>query len=102
MPKCPFWCCTADTLPGRSLCQKHLDCQRAKTKAERLARVAAGLCRQCDEKPVKGQTRCERHRVMRTESREREKAAKFAARWEREQRRRRAEEGKCVTGGGAR
>ena len=91
MPRCPFWCCTADTLPGRSLCQKHLDHKRAGVKAKRAARLLAGLCIQCDDKPVPGQRRCEKHRALHKESRDRQKAAIWAARWERQQKRKAGE-----------
>lgn len=63
--------------------------QKARVDAQRAeaVRLLAGLCIQCDATPVPGQRRCERHRALLKESWELAKAAKFAARWERQRRR---------------
>lgn len=53
--------CSVRRVPGKTLCQRHVDEGNKASREARHARIAAGLCRLCNEPQAEGKKQCIKH-----------------------------------------
>lgn len=61
--------CTESAVPGRSMCEFHLEQNRKRASKKKMKRRKKGLCYDCDQPAAPGKTRCEYHLKLREDER---------------------------------